>query len=105
MSTDVLNYHVDPDAPCKCDNCGTEHPASEAEPVQDLSVRLDPNGPAPVGECPNCNCLTYVLSPDRNSQMKHALTELLEQVYQMQRMFDDEDGEIAKAVARAELFT
>lgn len=39
--------------------------------------------------------------PERN-EAKAALGNLLDQVYQMQGMFDDSDGQIAEAVAEAE---
>ena len=38
----------------------------------------------------------------RASELAAALSGLLEQVYQMQGLFDDEDGAIAVAVADAE---
>ncbi len=53
-----------PDDPlCRCDNCTWTGPTSklgcQLEDVPDLSIRLDPGGEVPAGECPECGCLAY----------------------------------------------
>ena len=46
----------------KCDTCGWKGPVEETlNPIPDLEERLDPNGPAPVGECPKCRFLAYLI--------------------------------------------
>jgi len=45
----------------QCDNCSARYTTEELEYVRDLAERLDWNGPAPSGECPEpeCGALCY----------------------------------------------
>lgn len=44
-----------------CDNCTWRGPSAECRPARDLHERLDPCGEVPVGECPHCGCLAYIV--------------------------------------------
>lgn len=49
----------------RCDNCGWVGPKDQTRnPIPDLAERLDPGGPMPVGECPQCGALAYEIAKD-----------------------------------------
>tara|TARA_Y100000590_G_scaffold20974_2_gene24401 strand:- start:11101 stop:11259 length:159 start_codon:yes stop_codon:yes gene_type:complete len=41
-----------------CDNC--DWTGNEANEISDLSLRVDPGGEVPEGECPECGALAYL---------------------------------------------
>lgn len=45
----------------RCDNCGKVHSDQTLVPARHLSMRVDPNGVMPSGECPDCGALCYLL--------------------------------------------
>lgn len=47
-----------------CDNCGEEWYDSQLVPAKSLSERVDPGGPMPSGECPDCGALCYPVDAD-----------------------------------------
>ena len=50
---------------CECDNCGHICRGDELDMIRDIEQRLDPNGPTPAGECPECGALSYLIkAPD-----------------------------------------
>lgn len=62
MATRIkLNRDVEPDIPCACDNCDWIGPATQVDDIQDPGERLDPGSEVPVGECPECGCLAYLV--------------------------------------------
>jgi hypothetical protein len=54
-----------PDRPCHCGNCGglfmERQLRCNLEEIPDLGQRLDPGGEVPVGECPECGALAYLV--------------------------------------------
>lgn len=48
----------------RCDNCGKVHSEQTLVEAKDLSMRTDPNGPVPTGECPDCGALCYEIEKD-----------------------------------------
>jgi hypothetical protein len=42
-----------------CDNCGVDWAADDLHEVKRYSLRVDRDGPAPSGECPDCGALCY----------------------------------------------
>ena len=50
---------------CECDNCGNQYQLPDRrirlEDVDDLTARMDPGGEVPVGECPACGALCYLV--------------------------------------------
>jgi hypothetical protein len=49
-------------APCKCDDCNHECPASELEMITDIEIRLTAGSEVPAGECPKCFSLSYLIT-------------------------------------------
>lgn len=47
----------------KCDNCSWSGTADQTGPARDLWKRMDPGGPVPAGECPECGCFAYTTTP------------------------------------------
>jgi hypothetical protein len=45
--------------PNECDNCSKRFEDSELKEVEHLSMRVDPGGTMPSGECPECGALCY----------------------------------------------
>jgi len=43
----------------RCDNCNWSGSADQTRPARDLWKRMDPGGPVPAGECPECGCFAY----------------------------------------------
>lgn len=47
---------------CQCDNCGWTGDAMQTNPaIEDYNERVDFEGEEPIGECPECRCLCYLL--------------------------------------------
>lgn len=46
-------------AQSQCDNCGRVWRQKELKEAKDLDRRVDPGGPTPSGECPECGALCY----------------------------------------------
>ena len=44
---------------CECDNCGMRCAEEDLKPIEHLSMRVDPGGVVPAGECPDCGALSY----------------------------------------------
>ncbi len=47
----------------QCDNCGKVFTADELCDVEDFSMRVEPGGIVPSGECPECGALCYPIKP------------------------------------------
>ena len=43
----------------ECDNCDKLWAEDDLKEVEDLSMRVDPGGIMPSGECPDCGALCY----------------------------------------------
>jgi len=43
----------------ECDACGEIWANDELDAVNDYGQRVDPDGPAPSGQCPECGALCY----------------------------------------------
>lgn len=54
----------EPESMGRCDNCGGVYAESTLRQPADLEQRLDPGGEVPLGECPGCGALAYLLKPD-----------------------------------------
>jgi len=112
--------HYGSNRPCECSNCdwkGTENQftvvttaENEGDLAPDLWERLSAGDPLPVGECPECDCLAYVIT-ERNiaeeaaEDLLNALSETLESVkYLAPERHDDEAHQavFAAMVERAE---
>lgn len=50
---------VKTDKPNECDDCGKKFTDEELKEVRHLSMRVDPGGTMPSGECPKCGALCY----------------------------------------------
>lgn len=51
-------------ANAQCDNCGLIVDESQLYPARNLEQRLDVGGTVPVGECPRCGALAYLIGDD-----------------------------------------
>jgi hypothetical protein len=47
----------------KCDNCDWTGVACDLESISDYQERVTPGETTPAGECPDCGCLAYVVTP------------------------------------------
>lgn len=56
-----------PDRPCHCQNCGwrfmERQLKCDLEEIPNLTERLEPGGEVPIGECPECGSLAYLVKP------------------------------------------
>lgn len=63
MSGVHLNHGVDDTAPCHCYNCDWSGNADKVASIHCIGDRLDPGSVVPVGECPDCGNLAYIVKP------------------------------------------
>ena len=98
--------HYGSNRPCNCSNCywsGTEGDLTvvttaenDGDLAPDLWERLSAGDPLPVGECPECDCLAYVITErntaeDAAEDLIAALLETLDAVkYLAPERFDDQ---------------
>lgn len=54
---------LDPDALCRCDNCGAETRLDKLDSIADAQHRITPGEETPAGECPECGALAYLANP------------------------------------------
>lgn len=53
---------VDDNAPCACEDCGWKGAAVETKDIEDCV--LTPGDQSPVGRCPECDTLAYIVKPE-----------------------------------------
>jgi len=63
----------------RCDNCGKLHNEQTLLAAKDLSMRTDPGGVVPSGECEDCGSLCYPIVPefttDKNAKVDGSMTD------------------------------
>lgn len=45
----------------QCLNCAKFWPLNKLDEVRDFALRTEPGEEVPAGECPECNCLCYIV--------------------------------------------
>jgi len=48
------------DKPHQCDDCGRRLSDDELEPIRKESMRTEPGGTVPSGQCPDCGALAFL---------------------------------------------
>jgi len=64
-----LRHNLSGEEKCSCGNCNwADHPIDDAEPINHPEQRLTPGDPIPVGQCPSCGALVYIVEkkPGKN---------------------------------------
>lgn len=61
MSTVDLTTSVSRDQYCECEGCHWRGFASGTKPIADIEERLTPGSIVPIGECPDCGMLVYLI--------------------------------------------
>lgn len=56
----------------RCDNCGKVHLEENLAEAKHLSMRTEPGGTIPSGECPDCGALCYPLKDDELAELAPA---------------------------------
>lgn len=52
------------DEPVECGNCNWQGAAEKTNDINDFKGRMTPGGEVPVGECPICGALAYLIDDD-----------------------------------------
>lgn len=68
---------------CECDNCGRLHTEDTVKEAKDLSMRTEPGGIIPSGECTECGALCYPLKAVPSFANKINLKKRIDSVSQL----------------------
>lgn len=86
MKDDNYIRDVDGGFLCQCGNCNWRGKELELgcdlDLIPDINERLDPGGEVPVGECPECHSLAYVVKREEARAVLPSHVELIAAVKQ-----------------------